>query len=196
MQIRADKPRPTAYNTPMCSERDNAKRWRPNSRENQAKILARLGTLLWALIAGCFLTGASGPVISRAMIWLASCVAVYALVRLCASRRVVRAWLERPSDTPLQGRIRFSVSTLVVVVTLVCIYLGCWEATKRGCEQYRKSADTRRDVSSPIPFIVAYDDRDRDSLGSNALYRHYELWFFGRTNVVLWREWQSPTYWK
>jgi len=194
----------------MTSKPDKTRRWRPNSRENQAKILARLGTLLWALIAGCFLAVAIGPVISRAMIWLASCVAVYALVRLCASRHVVRAWLERPSGTPLQGRIRFSVSTLVVVITLVCIYLGCWEATKRGCEQYRKSADTRRDVSSPTPFIVAYDTRrdvsspipfivaydDRDSLGSNALYRHYELWFFGRTNVVLWRKWQSPMYWK
>ena len=79
--------------------------------------------------------------------------------------------------TPKRWRPRFSVRTLVVLVTLVCSYFGCWEVTKS-----RGVRDVRRGVS-PMPFIVRVD---MDSVIGSASYvdvayreRSYYFWFFG-----------------
>jgi hypothetical protein len=46
-----------------------------------------------------------------------------------------------PPNKPKRWRPRFSVRTLVVVVTLVCCYAACWGPTKRqGVEDVMKYA--------------------------------------------------------
>ena len=56
-------------------------------------------------------------------------------------------------DKAKRWRPRFSIRTLVIVVTLVCAYFGLWEATKRwGCPSVSDWA------SSPAPLIVVSDE--------------------------------------
>ena len=130
MQIRADKPRPTAYNNPMPSKRDKA----------------------------------SEP-------------------------------------TPKRWRPRFSLRTLVVLVTLACCYAACWGPTKSAdLTAYllaRRRVPYRTDVIAPL--IIAVEEREiltevgdfayfRDKIeaGDDSYYRslgqinrRYYFWFFG-----------------
>jgi hypothetical protein len=46
----------------------------------------------------------------------------------------------------LTARPRFSVQTLLILVTLVGLYFGCWEITKRW-------GVTRHEVDIEIPFL-------------------------------------------
>ena len=79
-------------------------------------------------------------------------------------------------DKPNRWRPRFSVKTLVIVVTLVCCYFGTWELTKRGLPSLDQSARP----TSPMPFVVAGDyftvsgNRQLSRQG-----RTYYFWFFG-----------------
>jgi len=88
------------------------------------------------------------------------------------------------SITPNRWRPRFSVRTLVVMVTLVCVYFGCWEITKRfGVRDivfhkyvFRK-LNNKEEVrfagflSSPGPFVVSQKWTGNDET--------YYFWFFG-----------------
>jgi len=100
--------------------------------------------------------------------------------------------------TPKRWRLRFSVRTLVVLVTLVGCYAACWGPTKtRGVEdvvaevngpQYDASNpfdDTTLlrasivrpvglDTSATIPLVVGIDEHYRGGVS-----RHYYFWFFG-----------------
>ena len=92
-------------------------------------------------------------------------------------------------------RPRFSIRTLLVLVTLVGVYFGCWEVTKRrGLESAVGSDDDTLTFpfdSSPGPFVIT---RMRYRLHGVArvsfpgigatpfradAHREYYGWFFG-----------------
>jgi len=96
-------------------------------------------------------------------------------------------------DKPKRWRPRFSLRTLVIVVTLVCCYAACWGPTKtqgvKDVENFALStaSDAARadylaimwDVAVPMPsaampLVVVVD---RPSL--SRIRRDYYFWFFG-----------------
>ena len=88
--------------------------------------------------------------------------------------------------TPKRWRPRFSVRTLVILVTLVCCYVACWGPTKtwgvRDVEEYDSRLlrlfGSRVDEAweSPIvPLIISSEDNGN----SNLTTRRYYFWFFG-----------------
>ena len=95
---------------------------------------------------------------------------------------------------PKRWRPGFSLRTLVIFVTLVCVYFGAWEATKTfgvpAVEEFAVKGHGefgRRiaDPHSPMPFCV-HVTRHRLDYPSPAggglmmrYYRRYYLWFFG-----------------
>jgi hypothetical protein len=110
-------------------------------------------------------------------------------------------------DKPKRWRPRFSVRTLVIVVTLVCCYSACWGPTKRrGVEDVasylvsRRANPSRSDpelieqrersfrkyvvanASPRGPLVIAIDD---ESAAIGAIspgarwHRIYYFWFFG-----------------
>ncbi len=94
--------------------------------------------------------------------------------------------------TPKRWRPRFSVRTLVVLVTLVCCYAACWAPTKRSgvsdvdtYVNWRGVADATRNVngaSAALPLVVAIDERDYEFdpfYYNRTAKRCYYFWFFG-----------------
>ena len=91
-------------------------------------------------------------------------------------------------------RPRFTLRTLAVTVTLVCVYFGSWEATKRYGVHERWTSNTipNREVStviessSPAPFLVTQTESVRHLIDADYLTRHVKewrkrtyFWFFG-----------------
>ena len=96
-------------------------------------------------------------------------------------------------------RLRFSVRTLAILVTLVCAYFGAWEATKRWGvrdvalrkdprlasdewfeNEYLDMARSEGILSSPMPFVVSTEE----VVGNGHMAwvtdkRVYCVWFFG-----------------
>ena len=107
--------------------------------------------------------------------------------------------------TAMNLRPRFSIRTLLVLVTLAGLYFGCWEVTKRwGVEHRSWKSDERLDpftspfLSSPVPFVIRrdrygvaidWDSMDRGQLewlSKNVSFvgppiSEYHFWFFGYT---------------
>ena len=85
-------------------------------------------------------------------------------------------------------RPRFSVRTLAVFVTLICVYFGCWEATKRWgvtptqqiLAEYEQSGILLHASISPpmenapMPFVIR-----RVEFGDFHASSRFYLWFFG-----------------
>jgi hypothetical protein len=87
--------------------------------------------------------------------------------------------------------LRFSVRTLGIVVTLVCIYFGLWEATKRYGVVEESKAEFRSappatngkhwqlivvesgGESSPMPLVIRRNAEHGDEKSQ------YYLWLFG-----------------
>ena len=104
-------------------------------------------------------------------------------------------------------RPRFSVRTLVVLVTLVCLYFGCWEATKsKGVEDIETVVFStidhgvfRLDHDVPVPFLVRTRARSHPTDGKliHSWHRDY-IWFFGYVAklpnelLVISGPWASP----
>ncbi len=95
--------------------------------------------------------------------------------------------------TPKRWRPRFSVRTLVILVTLVCCYAACWGPTKtRGVADVEEATqeisfrlmlqgaspeeieDIFRDDCTCLPLIVRMPRHDDPAGGY-----HYYFWFFG-----------------
>ena len=86
-----------------------------------------------------------------------------------------------PPTTPKRWRPRFSVRTLVILVTLVCCYAACWGPTKtRGRAQVEKATKLWvADSSAVAPLIVAIDGVKFVARVETRGHRHYYFWFFG-----------------
>ena len=91
-------------------------------------------------------------------------------------------------DKTKRWRPRFSVRTLVIVVTLVCCYAACWGPTKRHgvaalAHEYELTDDIRFHsgpvgifhTSAAAPLIVRQDE----DFFIDCLTRRYYFWFFG-----------------
>jgi hypothetical protein len=115
-------------------------------------------------------------------------------------------------DKPNRWPPKFSVRTLVIVVTLVGAYLGCWEATKYnglrdvniratwgegGILVFPDDADhpaivpvsLGMNAASSVPFIVGIDPpQGAVSIESiiKTSQRHYYFWFFGYIAKLPW----------
>lgn len=64
-------------------------------------------------------------------------------------------------------RPRFSLRTLGILFTLVCLYFGCWAATKRaGVQSIEQLLDDEfqpsSETTSPWPFVVSAQVNDLD----------------------------------
>jgi hypothetical protein len=93
--------------------------------------------------------------------------------------------------TPKRWRPRFSVRTVVIVVTLVCCYAACWGPTKtRGIKDVTDVVeaagdDPKRfvdDATIVAPFLLRVDDITTVFLLCGAgpyPTRRYYFWFFG-----------------
>jgi len=86
-------------------------------------------------------------------------------------------------DKPKRWRPRFSVRTLVIVVTLVCCYAACWRPTNEqgiyDVELHLGLRRTYRPSSTPLPLIVVVDEWGSKD-GVLDIYRRPYLWCFGR----------------
>ena len=90
-------------------------------------------------------------------------------------------------DKPKRWRPRFSIRTLVIVVTLACCYAACWGPTKKwGVEDvYRNfscfhNVETKH-VQPVIPLVLEVNPRFSGGAYSNGtlIGRGYVLWCFG-----------------
>ena len=87
-------------------------------------------------------------------------------------------------DKAKRWRPRFSVRTLVVVVTLVCAYFGLWEATKTWGIRAAVPEPTRFiPPYSPCPFVIV-EPASTIMINANvAVMGGYDrrdyFWFFG-----------------
>jgi hypothetical protein len=87
---------------------------------------------------------------------------------------------------------RFSLRTLVILLTLVCAYFGLWSVT----EKYALRSESVvhlvtdgqwdpgevefqiREDGSPVPFVIWREEDPGPKSGYNRAIRYY-LWFFG-----------------
>ena len=82
-------------------------------------------------------------------------------------------------------RLRVSLRTLAILVTLTCAYFGAWEATKRygvNIEPLKDPFSSLTDTRSPAAFIVSEDNSVYVGTRKNLRQRRtYYRWFFGLT---------------
>src|SRR5687767_14321213 len=99
-------------------------------------------------------------------------------------------------------RPRFSVRTLVIFVTLICAYLGTWEATRRHGprdvllaiypeyspqwvdDSYIPAATANGSISVPMPFVVVMQRRIQIPSKPDTQVRDHYFWFNGWTTSV------------
>ena len=86
-------------------------------------------------------------------------------------------------DKTNRRRPTFSVRTLVVVVTLVCCYLGLWETTKRRGTSDVLAKTLKYDVKAIAPLLVATGETKLSdghvTYTPDTPIRRYYFWFFG-----------------
>lgn len=97
-------------------------------------------------------------------------------------------------DKPNRWRPRFSIRTLVIVVTLVCLYAACWGPTKtRGVgdvEERAEQADQIANATAVLPLVVVDDEMEMlGVVDRNTEFTRftdfgpprecYYFWFFG-----------------
>ena len=94
-------------------------------------------------------------------------------------------------DKPKRWRPRFSVRTLVILVTLLCCYAACWGPTKRDgvTDVLDQSHIWTYDESGAVvaPLIVRQRELNPDvnDLGISDAWCYY-FWFFGYVAKLPW----------
>jgi hypothetical protein len=79
-------------------------------------------------------------------------------------------------------RLRFSICTLAIFVTLVCCYAACWGPTNtRGVEDvvWHQAITHPVEVSTTIPLVVGINSLE-------GTRRCYYFWFFGYVAKLPW----------
>lgn len=98
--------------------------------------------------------------------------------------------------TPKRWRPRFSVRTLVVLVTLACCYAACWRATKtRGVADVTQHVSTNPFLIDPhsvawLPLMVKTDVST--PFGGDDRVELYYFWFFGYVAELPYKRWYVP----
>ena len=107
--------------------------------------------------------------------------------------------MTNPRPTSKRFRLRFSIRTLVIVVTLVCCYAACWGPTKEygpaDVDESISYLHFRLEVVPVAPLVISVNDLptyyngslpitgDISALpGTRLVYtkpRRYYFWFFG-----------------
>lgn len=89
-------------------------------------------------------------------------------------------------DNPKRWRPRFSVRTLIVVVTLVCCYAACWGPTKtRGVKDVGQVIDGSEGLITAYVLVDGFDGRLHATIPLVVRLdrfrgeREYYFWFFG-----------------
>ena len=84
------------------------------------------------------------------------------------------------SQKPERPRLRFTLRTLAIVVTLVCCYVACWGPTKRLLMLLRSSA------IAMTPLVVTAEHGELIDVGDQQamwvrlqVQRCYHVWLFG-----------------
>jgi len=85
-------------------------------------------------------------------------------------------------DKPMRWRPRFSVRTLLIIVTLVCCYVACWGPTKAW-----GTKDIGGELSVAIAPLIVENTHfglggvmiEHEGESVRSVQRHYYLWFFG-----------------
>jgi len=94
--------------------------------------------------------------------------------------------------TPKRWRPKFSVRTLVVLVTLVCCYAACWGPTKtRGVEDVRQRAFLRAANVTPVAPLVL---RTKATYPGTGTLTRYYFWFFGYVAKLQYERDVAPWY--
>ena len=109
-------------------------------------------------------------------------------------------------DKSKRFRPRFSIRTLVILVTLVCCYAACWRPTKnRGWKDVVSGMSQRSIVVTAVaiaPLLVRTDELVVEGtppsglkmIVSDRLTRRFHFWFFGYVTELPWeREIPSNT---
>ena len=94
--------------------------------------------------------------------------------------------MAKEQDKLKRWRPRFSLRTLVILITLVCCYAACWGPTKRQGVRDVKSISGPFPAEALAPLIIAAETYEEVSIikrhpsviGGARLQRHY-FWFFG-----------------
>jgi hypothetical protein len=97
-------------------------------------------------------------------------------------------------DKPKRWRPRFSVRTLVIVVTLVCVYAACWGPTKtKGVSDVHlflvaHGISNARVPCPVLPLLIKVDPDFKEGeifgLGSLINQRIYFVWCFGYVSAL------------
>ena len=92
-------------------------------------------------------------------------------------------------DKPKRWRPRWSVRTLVILVTLACAYFACWGPThdNAGTDVVSYALSVRLPhtawsfdgATTLLPLFIRIDETESLPRGKAIEYRRYYFWFFG-----------------
>lgn len=90
-------------------------------------------------------------------------------------------------DKPKRWGPKFSVRTLVIIMTLVCCYAACWGPTKRqgvdDCRRYvdRKAIEFGNDLAREWLYVYSWEARATAPVRVHHIddKRRYYFWLFG-----------------
>lgn len=111
----------------------------------------------------------------------------------------------------MKFRPRFSVRTLAIFVTLVCVYFAAWGPTNKfaagigipgytgyGAQRPPNVVGPRYSITiqadAPLPLVIGQDDIDYDETTKTfKTTRRYYLWLFGpKINFPFESTWEHP----
>jgi hypothetical protein len=104
------------------------------------------------------------------------------------------------SQQPNRFRLRFSIRTLIILVTLVCCYAACWGPTKKWgvVDVYHGHPPESANYRNAAPVAPLVVSQYNNLYWERRVTRSYYFWFFGYTAKLPYeREWElesAPTF--
>jgi hypothetical protein len=95
--------------------------------------------------------------------------------------------MAKQHDQAKRWRPRFSVRTLAIFVTLVCVFFGCWEATKewgvRDVLRFQHGGQVGNGKAVAPPVVASQQELMAVNRGEAGWVHvstcYYHFWFFG-----------------